>query len=108
VTGGIVPCWDAILMFGFAVAMHRIWLGLPLLLAFSAGLAGVLILIGIFVVKAKGFAGSRWGDSRLFRMLPVASAALVTVIGLWLCYTSVHQEKRIEQQKHSRISEATG
>jgi ABC-type nickel/cobalt efflux system permease component RcnA len=90
VSGGIVPCWDAILMFGFAVATHRLWLGLPLLLAFSAGLAGVLIVIGILVVKAKGFAGSHFGESRLFRMLPVASAAMVTCLGLWLCYSSVH------------------
>jgi ABC-type nickel/cobalt efflux system permease component RcnA len=90
VSGGIVPCVDAILTLLLAATTGHLWLGLPLLLSFSAGLAAVLILIGIFVVKAKGFAGSRWGDSRFFRMLPVASAATVTVLGLWLCYTSVH------------------
>jgi ABC-type nickel/cobalt efflux system permease component RcnA len=90
VSGGIVPCWDAIAMYGFAVSAHQLWLGLPLLLAFSAGLAGVLIVIGILVVKAKGFAGSHWGESRVFRLLPVASAAMVTCLGLWLCYSSVH------------------
>jgi nickel/cobalt transporter (NicO) family protein len=88
VSGGIVPCWDAILMLVFAVITGRLWLGLPLLVAFSSGLAGVLVLIGVLVVKAKGFAGSRFGESRLFRMLPVASAAAVTVLGLWLCYES--------------------
>ena len=90
VSGGIVPCMDAIGMLFIAAGTGHLRLALPLLLAFSAGLAAVLILIGIFVVKAKGFAGSRWGDSRFFRMLPVASAATVTVLGLWLCYTSVH------------------
>jgi ABC-type nickel/cobalt efflux system permease component RcnA len=89
-SGGIVPCWDAIAMFGFAVSAHRLWLALPLLVAFSAGLAAVLILIGIGVVYAKGFASSRWGESRFFQVLPVVSAALVTVLGLWLCYESVH------------------
>jgi hypothetical protein len=59
-------------------------------LAFSAGLAGVLVLIGVLVVKAKGFAGSHWGESWLFRALPVISAALVTLLGLWLCYDSVN------------------
>jgi len=89
-SGGMVPCWDAIAMFGFAVSARRLWLALPLLVAFSAGLAGVLIVIGIGVVYAKGFASSRWGESRFFRVLPVVSAALVTVLGLWLCYESLH------------------
>lgn len=92
VSGGIVPCWDAIAMLGFAVSAHRLWLALPLLLAFSAGLAAVLIVIGIAVVYLKDFAGSRWGTGRLVRALPVVSAVLVTVLGLWLCYDSIHQE----------------
>ena len=71
-----------------AVSTNLLWLALPMLLAFSAGLAGVLIAIGIFVVRVKGFAGSRWGQSRLVRALPVISALLVTGIGLWLCYDS--------------------
>jgi ABC-type nickel/cobalt efflux system permease component RcnA len=90
VSGGIVPCADAISMLFLAALAGVLWLALPLLLAFSAGLAAVLILIGILVVKAKGFAGSRWGENRFFRMLPVVSAATVTCLGLWLCYQSVH------------------
>jgi nickel/cobalt exporter len=90
ISGGIIPCWDAILMLIVAVSTNLLWLALPMLLAFSTGLAGVLVLIGILVVRMKGFAGSRWGQSRLFRALPVASAAAVTAIGLWLCYDSVH------------------
>ncbi len=88
-SGGIVPCWDAIAMLGFAIFAQRLWLGVPLLLAFSAGLAGVLVLIGILVVYVKGFADSRWGDSRLTKLLPLVSAVLVTLMGLWLCYESV-------------------
>src|SRR5207244_5723635 len=90
VSGGIVPCWDAILMLLVAVSTNLLRLALPMLLAFSAGLAGVLIAIGILVVRVKGFAGSHWGQSRLFRALPVISAILVTGLGLWLCYDSVH------------------
>jgi ABC-type nickel/cobalt efflux system permease component RcnA len=92
ISGGIVPCWDAIAMFGFAVSAQRVWLALPLLLAFSAGLAGVLIIIGVLVVRVKGYAGSRWGDGRLFRALPLASAVAVTLLGLWLCYDSIRRE----------------
>jgi ABC-type nickel/cobalt efflux system permease component RcnA len=92
ITGGIVPCWDAILMLGFAISTRRLWLGLPLLLAFSAGLAGVLIAIGIAVVSFKGVAGSHLSENRLFRALPLISAVLVTGLGLWLCYDSLHSQ----------------
>jgi ABC-type nickel/cobalt efflux system permease component RcnA len=98
VSGGIVPCWDAILMLLVAVSTNLLWLALPMLLAFSAGLAGVLIAIGVLVVRVKGFAGSRWGQSRWFRALPVISAVLVTALGLWLCYGSVHANASL----HSR------
>lgn len=77
-----------------AISAQRLWLGLPLLLAFSAGLAGVLILIGIGVVYTRDWAGGRWGDGprarRLARALPLASAVLITLMGLWLCYDSTH------------------
>jgi ABC-type nickel/cobalt efflux system permease component RcnA len=90
ISGGIVPCWDAILMLGFAISAQRLWLALPLLLAFSAGLAAVLIVIGLGVVYLKGFADSRMGESRVIKLLPLASAALVTLMGLGLCYESIH------------------
>jgi ABC-type nickel/cobalt efflux system permease component RcnA len=93
VSGGIVPCWDAIAMLFFAISARRLWLGLPLLLAFSAGLAGVLIVIGVLVVSAKGFAQARFGESarlrRVFQLLPLFSAAAVLVLGLWLCRDSL-------------------
>jgi ABC-type nickel/cobalt efflux system permease component RcnA len=89
ISGGIVPCWDAIAMLGIAIAAGRTALGLPLVLAFSAGLAGVLVLVGILVVRLKGFAQSRWGESRLFRILPLVSAALIFAMGLWTCFAHV-------------------
>jgi ABC-type nickel/cobalt efflux system permease component RcnA len=90
VSGGIVPCWDAIYILILAVSMNLLALALPMILAFSAGLAGVLIAIGILVVRAKRLAGSGWENSRVIRALPVISALIVTGIGLWLCYRSVH------------------
>jgi ABC-type nickel/cobalt efflux system permease component RcnA len=89
-SGGIVPCWDAIIMLGWAIASQRLWLGVPLLIAFSAGLASVLIAIGLVVVYAKGFASAHWGASRIIRSLPILSAGLVTIMGLWLCYDTMH------------------
>jgi hypothetical protein len=48
------------------------------------------VLIGVLVVKFRHFAGSRWGEGRLIRALPIASALFVTSMGLWLCYEAVH------------------
>ncbi len=94
--GGLVPCWDAILLLCLAISAGRLWLGVPLLLAFSAGLAGVLVALGISVVWARNWAVARWGGSerlgKIFRALPLVSAALITVLGLWLCYDSLHAE----------------
>ncbi len=92
--GGMVPCWDAIFMLGFAISSGRLWLGLPLLLAFSAGLAGVLTALGVSVVHARNFAGSRITQNerfkRFFRALPLLSAIAITLVGLWLCYDGLH------------------
>jgi ABC-type nickel/cobalt efflux system permease component RcnA len=90
ISGGIIPCYDAIVMLIFAISARRLWLALPLLLAFSAGLAGVLIVIGILVVQVKGFASTRLRAGRWSKFLPIASAVLVIILGLFLCYRSVH------------------
>jgi ABC-type nickel/cobalt efflux system permease component RcnA len=90
ISGGIVPCWDAIVILLVGVSADLLARAMVLLLAFSAGLASVLIALGILVVYAKGFAASRWGSSRLFRSLPILSAATVTALGFWLCYDSIH------------------
>jgi ABC-type nickel/cobalt efflux system permease component RcnA len=88
--GGIVPCPSAIIVLIAAINNGAMARALPLVLAFSAGLAGVLVAIGMLVVTSKRFAGSHFGASRLFQFLPMVSALLVTGIGLWLCYDAVH------------------
>ena len=94
VSGGIVPCWDAIFMLVVAIGAGRLWLALPLLLAFSAGLAGVLVAVGVGVVYASNFAGKRWGGVErlrpLVRALPLLSALFITAMGLWMFYSSFH------------------
>ena len=86
VTGGMVPCGDAIMLLFYAVGTSHMWIVLPALLAFSAGLAGVLVLIGILVVQMPRLLKSQGGDGRLLRALPTVSAIAVILVGLWLCY----------------------
>jgi ABC-type nickel/cobalt efflux system permease component RcnA len=88
--GGIVPCPSAIIVLIAAINNGAMTRALPLVLAFSAGLAGVLVAIGMLVVTSKRFAGSHFGASRFYQFLPLLSAILVTGIGLWLCYDAVH------------------
>jgi ABC-type nickel/cobalt efflux system permease component RcnA len=83
--GGLVPCWDAVMLLLVAIAAGRLAFALPLLLAFSIGLAGVLVLLGLAVVAAAKAGGKRFGESRWFRMLPVLSAVLLVAVGAWFC-----------------------
>ena len=83
-SGGLVPCPSALVLLLSAVALGRIALGLTLLLAFSAGLAVVLMAIGITVVYARHWIpdGGRAAGHRVFRYLPVASAVVIVCVGV--------------------------
>ena len=81
--GGIVPCWDAVLLLLVAVSAGRLGIAIPLLLAFSLGLASILVGLGIAVVYAHRLGGRRFGESRWFQRLPMISAGLLVLIGLW-------------------------
>ena len=65
-----------------AVALHRIAFGLLLLLAFSFGLAAVLIAIGVLMVKARPLVERFSGDSKWIQLLPVVSSVVIILVGL--------------------------
>jgi ABC-type nickel/cobalt efflux system permease component RcnA len=92
--GGLVPCSDALAIFGICVKWQRPELAFPLVVAFSAGLASVLVLIGLSVVYAQRFPLARWGENprlvRFLHVLPTLSALIVIALGLWMCYDGVH------------------
>ena len=85
ISGGIVPCPEALAVLLLAVAVHRTSLGLGMILAFSAGLAAVLVGLGLLLVTPRlgqwlhrrGPAGSPAGW-----LIPLGSAAVVAVLGL--------------------------
>src|SRR5262249_19076106 len=72
--GGLIPCWDAITIQLAVIAKGRLWLGPPLVLSFSIGLALTLVAVGVAVVKLKGFGAARWGAGTLVQALPFLSA----------------------------------
>ena len=85
ITGGIIPCPAALIVLLSAFALHRIGLGFFLIVAFSVGLAAVLIGFGMLMVYARRFMTHLQIDGPLTRRwLPVASSAFITVLGLVL------------------------
>jgi ABC-type nickel/cobalt efflux system permease component RcnA len=88
--GGIVPCPGALVVLLAAIGLNRIGFGLLLIVAFSAGLAAVLIGIGIAVVHA-GRLMTRWSGSGplVTRWLPVTSSLVITVMGLGLAAQAI-------------------
>jgi nickel/cobalt exporter len=90
VTGGIVPCPAALVVLLGALAFHRIVFGLFLIVAFSAGLAFVLISFGLAIVYAGRFV-YRFAERGplIERWLPLASSAVITVVGIVLTLQSL-------------------
>lgn len=82
ISGGLVPCPEALIVLIFAVSIQRIAFGLALLTAFSIGLAAVLIAIGIAMVYAGPAMRKATGDAPWLKHLPIASALVVTVLGM--------------------------
>ncbi len=83
VSGGLVPCPEALGIILIAVGLNRILLGPGLIVSFSVGLATVLIVIGILLMRARalverfGDVGGRWSSG-----LPLGSAVMVTALGV--------------------------
>ncbi len=89
-SGGLVPCESALVLLLSAIALGRVGLGLILLLAFSAGLAIVLMGIGVLVLYAKNLIPQRKaGAASFFRWVPVASGAVVVFIGMVMTAVSL-------------------
>jgi ABC-type nickel/cobalt efflux system permease component RcnA len=83
VTGGIVPCPAALVVLLSALSLNRVGFGLLLIVAFSIGLAAVLIAMGVLMVYAHRLMARFQGDGVLIaRWLPLTSAALMTGFGL--------------------------
>jgi len=83
ITGGIVPCPAALVVLLSALSLRRVGFGLLLIVAFSVGLAAVLIAIGVLMVYARRLM-ARFDESGplLTRWLPLASSAVMTLLGV--------------------------
>jgi len=97
IAGGLIPCWGAIMWVVGCIATSQFWMALPVVLAFSAGLASVLVALGLTVVYAGRLRQSRIGqyrwvraifNDRTVRIMPIVGAVTIVLIGLFFCASS--------------------
>jgi ABC-type nickel/cobalt efflux system permease component RcnA len=89
-TGGMVPCPAALVVLLSAVALHRIGFGLFLIVAFSFGLAAVLIGMGLAAVYAGRLLSKAPVESTLVRFwMPAASATMITILGCIIAFNGL-------------------
>ncbi len=81
ISGGLVPCPEAMVVLLMAVSLHKLGLGLVILVAFSLGLAAVLIAIGVAMILSGPLLNRFAPSGRTARLLPIGSAAVVTILG---------------------------
>jgi nickel/cobalt transporter (NicO) family protein len=82
--GGLVPCWDAVVLILLAEAVGRLALGLALLAAFSLGMACVLVTVGVMAAHLQSLIRNRDSEGVWAHRLGLLSALTITAIGLYL------------------------
>ncbi|HJS69854.1 MAG TPA: sulfite exporter TauE/SafE family protein, partial [Gaiellaceae bacterium] len=82
VAAGMLPCPSALVVLLSAIALHRVGLGLALIVAFSVGLAATITAIGLAAVLARRAFGRLSLNGPVVRALPSMSAGLILAVGL--------------------------
>jgi nickel/cobalt exporter len=88
-SAGLIPCPSALVVLLGAIAQHQIALGLLLIVAFSAGLAATLTVLGLLVVHASRLATRFSPSPQLVALLPAISALVIVGAGCLLTARAV-------------------
>ena len=90
ISGGIVPCPAALVVLLSAVSLNRVGFGLLLIVAFSAGLAAVLVGIGVLMVYARQSMSRFPSEGKwITHWLPITSSAFIVMFGLALTWQAL-------------------
>jgi nickel/cobalt exporter len=81
--GGVLPSPSALVVLLTSISLGRAGLGLALIASFSIGLAGTLIGVGALAIKVRSVTADRV-PTRIVSWAPVASGAMIAVIGVVL------------------------
>ena len=83
ISGGIVPCVDALAILVVAVSVRKILFGIILLVIFSLGLASALVIGGVLVVVSKKMTLQKIPHfANTEKYISILSAVIVTGLGL--------------------------
>jgi nickel/cobalt transporter (NicO) family protein len=91
ISGGLVPCPSALLVMLGAVAVNRVAFGLVLIVAFSLGLAVVLMGTGLALVYAGRLFDRLPINARSIQWVSAGSALIMAVIGLVAVWQALGQ-----------------
>jgi ABC-type nickel/cobalt efflux system permease component RcnA len=86
ISGGLIPCPSAMVLLLATIALHKTAYGLVLVIAFSVGLALTLTGVGTAFLYARRLFSRARVPGRLVQVLPAISAAIITGIGIVICY----------------------
>lgn len=82
-SGGLMPCPAALAVLALCLSAGAVGLGLATVFAFSAGLAAVLIGVGLLAALSLRLAAGSALLERLAARLPWLSVAVIALSGLW-------------------------
>jgi nickel/cobalt transporter (NicO) family protein len=84
IAGGLVPCPSALVLLLSAVSLHQAVYGMVLISAFSVGLAGIMVALGLVAVYARQWLEKIPSLSKMQRYLPIASSIAMIAAGVAL------------------------
>ncbi len=82
ITGGLVPCWDAVGLLVLSAAIGRLAAGVFLVVSFGVGMAGVLVAVGILAASLKSAMMLSLRARAWESQLGLASGLMLAAIGL--------------------------
>jgi nickel/cobalt transporter (NicO) family protein len=80
-SGNVAPCPAALVVLLAAIGLHRVGYGLVLIVAFSVGLAAVLTVLGIAVVRSAAWLVARPRFERAARQAPLVTSCVIATVG---------------------------
>jgi ABC-type nickel/cobalt efflux system permease component RcnA len=83
--GGLVPSPSAVVVLLGAIALHRAWFGVLIVIAYGAGMATTLVGIGVLLSRARTRVSrtlqQRQRAAAAFRLLPLVTASVIVLVG---------------------------
>ena len=89
ISGGLVPCPEALVVLLSAISLNKLLLGMLVLVSFSTGLASLLVLIGILVVSATRMSRRYYPSDETINKVSMVSYVVICGMGLVIAIRSL-------------------